>query len=141
MHYAGTHVVGDWADGRLYALDLDCYDDDGDPLVALRAARTLPAPAYNEIRYNRLRIDMEAGVGLVDGPGRGPGAHAALVQRRRAHVGRRSKPQHGPLGEYARRVTVDRLGMARDRVFEVSISDPVKRVIMGAAVDAVDTGR
>lgn len=141
MHYAGVHVVGDWEDGRLYALDLDYFTDDGDPLVALRAAPHIAGSSYNEIRFNRITVDMETGVGLVDGVGSDP----VLMLRWSNDGGRtwgalQSLPM-GRLGEYGSRVTADRLGMARDRVFEVSISDPVKRAIMGAAVDAVDLGR
>jgi hypothetical protein len=141
MIYNGLHVVGDCADGRLYELDLDCYDDDGAPLVALRSSPHLSGLGGNEVRYNRLQLDMETGVGLESGQGADP----ALMLRWSNNGGRtwpgRLQVPMGRMGEYGRRVTVDRLGMARDRVFEVSISDPVKRAIMAATVDAVDTGR
>lgn len=141
MHFAGTHVVGDWEDGRLYALDLNCYTDDGDPLVSLRAAPHIAGVSYNEIRYNRIRIDLEAGVGLVSGQGSDP----LLMLRWSDNGGRTWGAQQtlsmGRLGEYNRRAEADRLGMSRDRVFEISISDPVKRVILGASVSAVDLGR
>jgi hypothetical protein len=141
MHYAGVHVLGDRADGRLYALDLDCYDDDGDPLVALRSSPHISGAGYNEIRYNRLRLDLETGVGLPNGQGSDP----VLMLRWSNNGGRTwstvKSLKMGRVGEYGRRVSVDRLGTARDRVFEISISDPVKRVILGASVDAVDMGR
>jgi hypothetical protein len=38
----------------------------------------------------------------------------------------------GLIGKYANRAIWRRLGTARDRVFEVSISDPVKAVIISA---------
>lgn len=141
MQFAGKHVLGDWQDGRLYALELDCYDDDGAPLVALRSAPHISGAGYNEIRFNRIRIDLEAGVGLASGHGSDP-----VLMLRWSNDGghtwsRLKNLAMGRMGEYRRRATADRLGMARDRVFEISISDPVKRVILGAAVDAVDTGR
>lgn len=43
----------------------------------------------------------------------------------------------GKVGEYRKRVIFRRLGQARERIFEISISDPVKRVITGANLDAV----
>jgi hypothetical protein len=141
MHYAGEHVVGDWETGRLFALDLDCYDDDGDPLLALRAAPHLAGASGNEVRYNRLRLDLETGVGLENGAAADP-----VLMLRWSNDGGRTwsrlkNLKMGRMGEYRRRVQADRLGMARDRVFEISISDPVKRVILGASVDAVDLGR
>jgi hypothetical protein len=141
MRYAGQHVVGDWADGRLYALDLGYFSDDGDPLVALRAAPHISGAGYNEIRFNRIIVDLEAGVGTTSGQGTDP-----VLMLRWSDDGGHTWSQlkalkMGALGEYKRRAKADRLGQARDRVFEISISDPVKRAILGASVDAVDTGR
>jgi hypothetical protein len=41
----------------------------------------------------------------------------------------------GRLGEYRTRAIWRRLGQSRDRVFELVISDPVKRVIVDAWAD------
>ena len=41
----------------------------------------------------------------------------------------------GKIGETRRRAQWRRLGSARDRVFEVTITDPVKRVLLGATLD------
>ena len=38
----------------------------------------------------------------------------------------------GQIGEYQRRALWNRLGTSRGRVYEVSISDPVKRVLIAA---------
>jgi hypothetical protein len=43
----------------------------------------------------------------------------------------------GKTGEYRKRVKFWRLGQARDRVYKVEISDPVKRVILSADLQAV----
>jgi len=42
----------------------------------------------------------------------------------------------GKIGRYQNRAIWRRLGMARDRIFEVSISDPVKAVIVSANLKA-----
>lgn len=42
----------------------------------------------------------------------------------------------GKVGEYKKRVIFRRLGQSRDRIFQISISDPVKRVITGASLEA-----
>jgi hypothetical protein len=42
----------------------------------------------------------------------------------------------GSAGEYLTSLQFQRLGMARDRVFEISWSTPAKRVLQGAWVDA-----
>jgi len=42
----------------------------------------------------------------------------------------------GKVGEYRVRCKTWRLGQARDRVYRVTISDPVKRVILSANLEA-----
>lgn len=42
----------------------------------------------------------------------------------------------GLAGRFLQRVKFFRLGQARDRIYRVSISDPVKRVIIGANLEA-----
>ena len=42
----------------------------------------------------------------------------------------------GRVGRYLQRVKFFRLGQARDRIYRVSISDPVKRVILSAELEA-----
>jgi len=43
----------------------------------------------------------------------------------------------GKTGEYRKRLKFWRLGQARDRVYRITISDPVKRVILAADLEAV----
>lgn len=141
MLFGGQHVVGDWENGRLYALDLGYFTDNGDPMPAIRVCPHISGVAYNEIKYKRIRIDIEAGVGLNAGHGSDP----VVMVRWSDDGGHRwsalKSMKMGKIGEHGKRQSLDRLGSGRDRVFEVSIVDPVKRVILGAAVDAVDTGR
>jgi len=43
----------------------------------------------------------------------------------------------GTTGEYLTSISWWRLGMARDRVFQLSWSDPIKTALSGAFVDAL----
>jgi hypothetical protein len=45
----------------------------------------------------------------------------------------------GKIGEFTRRAIWRRLGMARDRVYEVRISDPVPRDVVGATLRGSET--
>lgn len=141
MFYGGEHVVGDWENGNLYALDLGYFSDNGDPLLALRAAPHVADGDYKSIRFHEMQVDIEAGVGLSSGQGSDPlmmvrwsddGGHTWSTLRTMSM---------GRIGKFKARARIKRLGKSRDRVFEVSISDPVKRVILGAAVDAVGLSR
>ena len=42
----------------------------------------------------------------------------------------------GKIGEYTRRAIARRLGAPRDRVYEVTVSDPVNRDVVGATIKA-----
>lgn len=46
----------------------------------------------------------------------------------------------GRIGQHAKTIYYDRLGSARDRVFRIMISDPVKVIISNAWID-IDEGR
>jgi hypothetical protein len=46
----------------------------------------------------------------------------------------------GAVGEYVTRIATDPLGTARDFVFKLRISDPVRRVLAGLALRATPAG-
>jgi len=41
----------------------------------------------------------------------------------------------GKAGEYKKRAIWTRLGVSRDKVFRVMVSDPVKRILLGAYIE------
>ena len=135
--FNGQHVVGDWENGNLYALDLDCFTDNGDPLPRIRAATHLSDASYKRIRFNALEIDFETGVGTQTGQGSDPQAMLDWSN----DGGRTWSAQHwqtiGRVGAYKSRVRWRRLGIARDRIYRVTVTDPVKVAIIGASSDAV----
>ena len=62
--YAGVHVVGDFANGKLYALDSEYYMDDGEPLVAQRAAPVV-SNGSKRLFHRAIQIEIEEGVGII----------------------------------------------------------------------------
>lgn len=144
MNFNGEIIVGDYSTGNLYALDLDTYTDNGDILKWLRSWRAL-GPSQNNLKrtaHHSLQLDCEAGVGLVTGQGSDP----LVVLRWSDDGGHTWSNEHsrsiGAIGEYGKRVIWRRLGMTtklRDRVYEVSGTDPVKITIMGAELTASPT--
>jgi hypothetical protein len=66
VSFSDEIVVGDYADGRLYAYDLDVYADDGGIQKWLRSWRALPTGQNNLKRtaHHNLQLDAETGVGL-----------------------------------------------------------------------------
>lgn len=129
------NIVGDWEDGRLYVLDMDHFKDDTDLILRRRAAQTI---AQDQLRlfYSMIQIDMETGVGIVTGQGSNP-----LLMMRYSNDGGHSWSNErtvtvGKIGEYGARAIFWRLGMGRNRVWEISMTDPVKFAVLGAIVEA-----
>ncbi len=137
MFFNSEVIVGDYENGKLYAFDPTVYADDGQIQRWLRSWRALPTGQNNLKRtaHHSLQLDCESGVGLNLGQGSDPQA----MLRWSDDGGHTWSNEHwsgmGKIGEYYRRVFWRRLGMTlklRDRVYEVSGTDPVKIAIMGA---------
>ena len=136
-NFGGNTVVGDYENGNIYTLDLNVYADNGGIQKWLRSWRALPT-GTNTLRrtaQHSLQLDCESGTGLNTGQGSDP----EIMLRWSDDGGHTWSNEHlskmGKIGQYYRRVFWRRLGMTmklRDRVYEVSQTDPVKAVIVGA---------
>lgn len=131
----GKHYVSDYRNGNILEMDDEVYTDYNtpapNPLVAMRQAQHINdanGVLYN-VFYHRLQVDMEMGVGTAtldpmaalswsdDGGHTWSSDHLASI---------------GKLGEYKKRAVWRRMGRSRDRVFRLVVSDPVKRILLGA---------
>ena len=135
VQFNGETIVGDYQDGRIYAFDMEVYTDDDAIQKWIRSWRALPTGQNNLKRtaHHSLQIDLETGVG--DSTTEDP----QIMLRWSDDGGHTWSSEHwmsiGRIGEYYRRAIRRRLGMTqklRDRVYEISGSDPVKITIMGA---------
>jgi hypothetical protein len=145
MNFNGKIIVGDYENGKLYAFDLQKYSDDTAIQKWLRSWRALPTGQNNLKRsaQHMMQLDCESGVGL-DGVGQGTDPQVML--RWSDDGGHTWSNEHwrsiGKIGQTGRRVIWRRLGMTmklRDRVYELSGTDPVKIAIMGAELIAEGT--
>jgi hypothetical protein len=128
----GQNVVGDYENGNLYALDPDYYTDNGTPIKRIRTAPHFSS-GLKFVRHNSFELDMETGVGTS---GTGQGTDPKVMLRWSDDSGHSWSNEHlldaGKIGQRRTRVVKRRLGSARDRVYEVSMTDPVKVVFIGA---------
>lgn len=134
-NFAGQRLVGDYANGKIYRQARDIYVDGDAPLVAIR--RTPYAwdeDDRNRLRHNRLQVEFTPGVGNPTGQGSDP----LMMLRWRDENGWSNEREIpiGKIGETRNRAIARKLGAARYRVYEVRISDPVKRDIVGASLKA-----
>lgn len=130
-------TVGDYSNGNVYAYDMEVYADYDRVQKWVRSWRALPTGQNNLKRtaHHTLQLDCETGVGLQVGQGSDP----QVMLRWSDDGGHTWSNEHwsgmGAVGQYGRRVFWRRLGMThklRDRVYEVSGTDPVKIAIVGA---------
>jgi len=137
-----VHVVGSRDSGSIWALDLATYDDDG---AILRLRRRAPyLGAENSVAFvDAFELGVEPGVGLNDGQGVDPQIELRVSKDLGKTWFSAGTAPLGALGRYDDRTYWTRLGRARiDRlVFEVVITDPVKRVIGPGAWIRATPGR
>jgi hypothetical protein len=129
--FQGLVMVGDYSNGKIYKLDRDNYTDDGQQVTRLRRAPHLVADFQRQY-FDELQIQFQPGVGLSTGQGDNPQAMLKWSDDGGSTWSNEHWVTVGAIGKYANRAIWRRLGWARDRVFEVSISDPVKAVIVSA---------
>lgn len=130
--FQGQTLVGDFENGAIYALDNAIYAENG---AEIRRVRRCPHLVRDLKRgfFQQLQIQFQPGVGL-DGIAQGTDPQAML--RWSDDGGSTWGNEHwtsiGKMGQYKNRAIWRQLGFARDRIFEVAITDPVRPVIISA---------
>ena len=131
--FQGLVLVGDYANGTIYQLDKNNYTDSGQNIRRIRRAPHLTTDLQRQY-FDELQIQFQPGVGTTttDDP--------QAMLRWSNDGGSTWSNEHwvsiGKQGKYKNRAIWRRLGMARDRIFEVSISDPINAVIVSANLKA-----
>lgn len=126
--------VTDYANGNVYTLDANAYTDNGTPIAREIVGRHY-FKDYKRQEIFRLQVDFEAGVGLISGQGSDPQAMLQVSKDNGHTWGNEMWTTIGKIGEYLTRAVWRRLGSGRDWLFRVRVTDPVKVVITGAAIE------
>jgi len=133
--FADKNLVGDYRNGKIYELDLGTFDDDASPIRSIRRAQVVQANR-KMMFHSALEVELEPGVGLNSGQGSDPKA----MLRWSDDYGDSWSNEHwagmGRLGKRKQRVIWRRLGRSRARIYELVITDPVKRILTGAQLEA-----
>jgi len=152
----GKNIVGDFANGNLYALDLDNFTDFGGPIVRRRSFPHILNDGKRQ-EYTRFIADMETGESPSPGvlqtispwsagfnPGFGPFTNVVPDQvylrasRDRGYsFGNAEGKLIGPTGAGRTWPTWTNRGIARDMVFELFWAAPVHTALMGAHVEVI----
>lgn len=147
----GRHLVGDPFSGNIYEMSIAFADDNGQPLKRVRRAPHVSNDG-EWLTHESLQLDIEVGLGAalpnvfgygLDAYGNNYGGGAPnpledgqgnirspqVMLRWSDDGGKTWSNEHwadaGKVGEYKVRVIWRRLGRSRDRVYEVTVTDPV----------------
>jgi hypothetical protein len=131
----GKTLVWDNTTNRIGEMDTDVNDEWGDQIVW----KIVSAPVHNGNKWlfhNSIYLDFEMGVETQTDASTGADRDA-LVMIRWSNDGKNWGPIYqrslGAIGNYSDRISINQnLGRAKNRIYELSISDPVKRHFIGA---------
>lgn len=142
--FQGQVLVGDYENGQIYRLDPNNYTDNGQHIRRMRRCPHLVADFQRQY-FDELQIQFQPGVGL-QGTETFPlgdndiGINPQAMLRWSNDGGSTWSNEHwagiGKVGKYQNRIIWRRLGQARDRIYEVVVTDPVKAVIISANLKA-----
>ena len=162
--FNGQVLIGDYENGIIYLLDPNNYTDNGSEIRRVRRAPHIVTDLQRQY-LQELQIQFQPGVGLTGysrsqySPTNGVagvgiaglaiagsseiltvGADPQAMLRWSDDGGSTWSNEHwasiGQIGKFKNRAIWRRLGWARDRVFEVVVTDPIKAVIISANLKA-----
>lgn len=128
VDFINQTIVADYENGKLYKLEADTYSDNGADIHMILRGKHV-SKDKKKVRFTRLELGLESGVGLVTGQGSDPVASLRVSKDSGHSYGTANYATMGKLGEYKDRCIWRRLGAGRELVPEITITDPVKRVI------------
>ena len=132
----GEHRTLDASTGKVYRFNYasGALDVDDRPIRRLRRAPAL-VQGNKLITYRGFEVLLDAGLGTPTGQGADP----QMMMRFSNDGGRNWSNERmrsaGKTGEYGKRVRWERCGIGRQRVFEISTSDPIPWRVLGAQLD------
>jgi len=142
--FQGLVLVGDYQNGQIYQLDPSNYTDNNNPIRRVRRCPHLVTDLQRQY-FDEFQIQFQPGVGL-EGITNPPlnaetvGANPQAMLRWSNDGGSTWSNEYwsniGLVGKYKNRIIWRRLGMARDRIFEVVVTDPVFACIISANLKA-----
>lgn len=130
----GQWVAGDYQQGKLFVLDWDEFEEDGDPFIAERVTGVL-TNQQNRFIVNCAELVMDTGRSAV---GESNNVELCYSDDGGYNFSRWRAASLGGAGSYGKRVRFWRLGSALNRVWRVRVAAPCKRDIIAASLAVED---
>jgi hypothetical protein len=128
-------IVSDYETGLLYTLTDTAFTDNGDPIVS-----TIVSPVtfgdMDLFTISELQVDCSVGEGNTTGQGVDPQMMLQTSKDFGHTYGTERWKDIGAIGDYKTRVRWTRLGRDYAFTFKLTISDPIKKCIIGAYMRA-----
>lgn len=129
------NLVGDTGSGKVYQLSADFFDDDGNDIVMERTS-AVNKKSQSYLFFKEFIVDLQAGVGNNLAPGDDPKIGLSWSDDGGHTWSNWRFTTMGKIGQYSARAYWDMLGAARNRVWKIRVTDRVKCVLIGEAVNA-----
>lgn len=131
--YGNDVVVGDFENGNLYRFSTSVYTDDGEKILRRRRPPHITSD-LNNVFHHSLQVQFQPGVGNSDIE------NPQMILRWSDDGGFTFGNDHfisvGKTGQYKNRAIKRALGCARDRVYEIDVTDPFNAVIVSGELKA-----
>lgn len=129
IDFLNKPLVADYSTGDVYELDKDTYTDNGTSIAREIITRHL-FKGNERVTIDEIYVDMEVGIGLATGQGSNPQVMLQVSKDNGKTWGSELWKKIGAIGAYLTRVVWRRLGSARDWLFKLRVTDPVKVVFV-----------
>lgn len=135
INLADVRLVGDYKTGQIHQMSRQFFTDAGNPIIAIRRAPHVWSKQNRKRLYHGwLQVEFTPGVGLQTGQGNHPEAMLRWSNDGGFTWSNLYNTSIGAAGLTRNRAIWRRLGQARDRIYELSISDPVARDVVGVTL-------
>lgn len=138
--FNGINFVADPTTGNIYQIDPETVTDalTDSTTNKIKCLRNSPHiwNSLERLFFTSFQVDMETGVGLTTGNGSNPQAMLRWSNDNGHTFSNQVFADIGKIGEFRTRVKYNRLGTARDRLWEFAITDPIKVTLLNAHVEA-----
>ncbi|MDX1736846.1 MAG: hypothetical protein R3261_01320, partial [Alphaproteobacteria bacterium] len=125
----GKILVGDQKQGKLFELDMNSFDEDGDEQTRVVTTAIIQANGKN-VAQDELTVEFESGVGTGSGRGQDPTCMLRWSDDGGQTWSNEITASLGKIGHYGWKTTFHMLGSFDRRIYEISVSDPIKFVLM-----------
>lgn len=132
-----TMTIGaDFETGLLYEITANAYKDNGQPIESEIISENISDPDLNRLTVNKLRVDMQVGMGDIDVEF--PQIGLSVSRDNGRTYGAEMLEGVGPIGNYSDVVEWNRLGTSRDFVFKLRMNDAFPFTLVRAMINPKD---